>query len=34
MIKSAENKVQALTDDYTKKVDELLEAKEKDITTV
>ncbi|WP_338790684.1 ribosome recycling factor (plasmid) [Bernardetia sp. Wsw4-3y2] len=34
MIKGAENRVQTLTDDYTKKIDELLEAKEKDITTV
>lgn len=34
LVKGAENKVQALTDDYTKKIDALLEAKEKDITTV
>lgn len=34
MIKAAESKVQTLTDDYIKRVDELLEAKEKDITTV
>ncbi|UII22927.1 ribosome recycling factor [Fulvivirga ligni] len=33
-IKRAEDKVQALTDDFTKKVDELLEKKEKEIMTV
>ena len=34
LVKGAENKVQTLTDDYIKKVDTLLDAKEKDITTV
>ncbi|UII28826.1 ribosome recycling factor [Fulvivirga maritima] len=33
-IKRAEDKVQALTDDFTKKIDELLEKKEKEIMTV
>ena len=32
--KRMEDRVQKLTDDYTKKVDELIEAKEKDIMTV
>ncbi len=34
LVKAGEAKVQALTDDYIKKLDSLLEAKEKDITTV
>lgn len=34
MIKSAEGQVQNLTDEYSKKVEVLLDAKEKDITTV
>ncbi|WP_291725807.1 ribosome recycling factor [Bernardetia sp.] len=34
LVKGAEHKVQALTDDYTKKIDDLLQKKEKDITTV
>jgi len=34
LIKDAEGEVQKLTDDYTHKIDEILEAKEKDIMTV
>jgi len=33
-VKRAEDKVQALTDDYVKRIDEILEQKEKEIMTV
>ena len=33
-VKRAEEKVQALTDGYVKKIDEILEQKEKEIMTV
>lgn len=33
-MKSAEEKIQGVTDTYTKKIDEIIEAKEKDIMTI